>query len=182
LSLFAFVVLSFSGYAFFLGWSSTLFEKDVVITKESTYTPPKRDIQMVSVPKMELSTFLKDNIFYLHLNDSLFKLMEEDIGDKRKYVYTLKEMATLCPYATYPDNREYIPEDLNKKLTHIEELNKQFCDLMIESGDSMLSLYESDDTEEILRDYSKARALNTEAYEIRLLIEEIGNEILSITE
>jgi len=187
LSLFTFVVLSFSSYVLFLVWGSKLLEslESKIGTKDQyTYTSEKRDQEIVSLSKTELSKFLEDNIFFLYLNDSILELMSEDSGDRRKYVYSLRDISSLCPFAKYPNSREYIPEELNTKLTNIEELNRQFCDLMLESNNLMLSSYEmtGTDTEEVLRTYSKARTLTMEALEIRFLIEELANEILEIIE
>lgn len=187
LSLLTFVVLSFSSYVLFLVGSSKLLESlesKIDVKDQYTYTSEKRDVEIISLSKTELSKFLEDNIFFLYLNDSILKLMLEDNEDKKKYVYSLRDISTLCPFAKYPNSREYIPEELNTKLTNIEELNRQFCDLMIESNNLILSSYKmmGTDTEEMLRTYSEARTLTAKALEIRFLIEELAKEILKITE
>jgi len=140
------------------------------------------DVEIKAPFKEELIEYLDQLVFFLYLNDSAFRLMDEDMKQERVYINLIRLNGELCPYEKYDGIKEGIPEEIQKKLVNIETLNGDFCEKLFESSNLMIQYLETENVEEMKDLLGKIREINGENYKNRLLIEKISKEILSAVE
>lgn len=140
------------------------------------------DVEINEPFEEELLEYLDQLVFFLYLNDSAFRLMDEDMKQERVYVNLIRLNGELCPYEKYEGVREGIPLEIQKKLNNIETLNRDFCDELFNSSNLMINYLETENVEELKDLISEIREINEENYKNRLLIEKISKEIISVIE
>lgn len=140
------------------------------------------DVEVIESYREELSEYLHQLVFFLYLNDSAYRLADEDMAKEKEYTELIHLNGELCPYEKYEGLRDSIPESIEKKLSNIETLNRKFCDELLESSELMSQYFNANDVEEMKDLISDIRKINEDNYNNRLLIEKISEEILSVIE
>jgi hypothetical protein len=156
-------------------------EKQTVTTNTNvlgeTDEEEKRDIENIVEYKSELFQYTEDVISFLYFNDSAFRLMDEDKSKGEEYAKVIMMGGELCIYCNYEYSKNDIPLRIEKKINNIESLMEELSKLFVDSGNLMIKYYNTDDTKEMRTIVPKVREVIGEAYEIRMLIEEICLEV-----
>lgn len=182
------LVFSFATYIFILA-SPSNSEPDLPMEVKGITNPhivenstEAYDVEVVESYREELSEYLNQLVFFLYLNDSAYRLADEDMAREKEYIELIHLNGELCPYEKYEDLRDDMPEGIEKKLNNIETLNRNFCDELLESSELMLQYFDTNDVEEMKDLIIDIREINEDNYNNRLLIEKILEEILSVIE
>lgn len=138
------------------------------------------DLEITEPYKADLQEYLEQLIFFLYLNDSAYRLMEQDIAKEKDYINLIRLNGELCPYVEYEGSMEEVPKDIETKLNNIETLNIDFCNKLVESSALMTDYLDTTELQEMKDLITRIREINGDNYENRLLIEKISNEILSL--
>lgn len=138
------------------------------------------DLEITEPYKADLQEYLEQLIFFLYLNDSAYRLMEQDIAKEKDYINLIRLNGELCPYAEYEGSMEEVPKNIETKLNNIETLNIDFCNKLVESSALMTDYLDTKELQEMKDLITRIREINGDNYENRLLIEKISNEILSL--